>query len=977
MAKDFKTRSFAIKKRQIEADVFNFISLRRGVKERKARSKYKELFSYSISKKLNTSQQKVATSFAPETLVVAGAGTGKTSALIGRAKYLIADGRVKGSETLLLAFNKKAATEITERAEQLGLDVVSRTFHGFARQVISKSVQEFGDTSPSDFNSFESLEGIAFSKEKDLTDFINSFYKSGLDESSRNLLQQFFSQLLVPYFEHDKFQNIEEYAQFVRSGIPLTLAGDRVKSHGEWLISNYLFCNQIPYEYEAPFKETKGTGLWYRPDFELFSGIYIEYFGVDKNNKTLPWINAEKYVEEMNSKIATHALHKTHLIKLSYQDLLDGKLLDKLTKNLEDLQIPIRPLDDAAILDAANKAGYTNKLFKLTQRFLGFYRAANCDGSDLIKNCKTERELVFARIFLLLYEQYLKELARLKQTDFTGLIIEATKILNATQEFLPFKHIMVDEFQDISKDRWSLIESLRANNPSVEFTFVGDDWQAINEFAGSDPEIMIRLGNWELKREQLFLNETFRMPQSLCQYSGEFVMKNSRQIPKALIAKGDTATHENSLNFYWNTDLLIHIDNLKKVIENIGSDATDPNCELFIVARYNKNLPKLFEVDDLWAGPISISTIHRSKGLEADHVIVLDVNSSGPGFPSLIQDDPLLDLVRDRDFSYPHASERRVFYVGITRARKATHIVSSIKAPSTFALEIRESGIGQHLGFEESKTSNCPSCGSGWLIENDKVRGLGCTNWPVCKFRTPACLICGEPTEMDLSYPEIYSCEAHPIEGVKRCKKCVFGAYEVKSGKRGKFFGCHLWISTGCPGSADLPVNSELRPLERKAIVSTTPKMSSDPLAEKTGEPLSRSGKRWSREEDLLAVELLNTGSEVEAIAENLGRRATAIRGRFVNWIQLTEPRLNLQIDKKSSDYERHDQQWTDFEKIELLKMWKEECGLIEIMETLQRPKHQLILMLFDLKQFKLAQQHIRAIEHHHSGIDSVRLSKK
>ncbi len=288
MAKNLIPRSLAIKKRQIEVDVFNFISLRRGVKERKARSKYKELFTYTLTKKLNKSQQKVATSFAPETLVVAGAGTGKTSALLGRAKYLITDERVKGPETLLLAFNKKAAEEIAERAEKMDLDVVSRTFHGFARQVIIKSVNQLGEASPSDFNSMESLEGIAFSKDKDLIEFIEKFYDQGIDENTKKLLQQFFSQLLVPYFQHDEFKNIEEYAQFVRSGIPLTLSGDRVKSHGEWLISNYLFCNQVPYKYEAPYEETKGSGLWYRPDFSLFQGIYIEYFGIDRNNQTLP-----------------------------------------------------------------------------------------------------------------------------------------------------------------------------------------------------------------------------------------------------------------------------------------------------------------------------------------------------------------------------------------------------------------------------------------------------------------------------------------------------------------------------------------------------------------------------------------------------------------------------------------------------------------------------------------------------------------
>lgn len=959
MARKLTPRSIAIKKRQIEVEVFNFISLRRGVKERKARSKYKELFTYTLTKKLNKSQQKVATSFAPETLVVAGAGTGKTSALLGRAKYLITDERITGPETLLLAFNKKAAEEIAERAEKMDLDVVSRTFHGFARQVIIKSVNQLGKASPSDFNSMESLEGIAFSKDKDLIDFIEKFYDQGVDEETKNLLQRFFSQLLVPYFQHDEFKNIEEYAQFVRSGIPLTLSGDRVKSHGEWLISNYLYCNQVPFKYEAPYEETKGSGLWYRPDFTLFQGIYIEYFGIDRNNQTLPWIDSEKYVEEMISKVETHKVNKTSLINLSYQDLLDGKLIIKLEKYLRDFEIPIRPLSTAAILEAANKAGYTSKIFELTKRFLGFYRAADFKGKDLLAKCKTDREKVFGKIFLSLYEEYLSELSRMKQTDFTGLILEATKILNATSEFLPYKHVMVDEFQDISKDRWALIESLKANNPAIEFTFVGDDWQAINEFAGSDPEIMISLGNWEKKREQLFLSETFRMPQSLCEYSGEFVMQNTRQIPKELIAKGETASYGQSLNFYWDTDPITHVENIKKVIAEIGKDALDPNSELFIIARYNRSLPKLSEVDGLWAGPVSISTIHRAKGLEADHVIVLDVNSSGVGFPSLIQDDPLLDLVRDQDFSFPNASERRVFYVGISRARKATHVISSIKAPSTFALEMHKSESGEHIGFEESKISNCPSCKSGWLIKKEKVRGLSCTNWPVCKFKTPPCLICGEPTEMDVDTPNIYNCENHPRDGVKRCKKCDLGAYEVKTGRNGIFFGCHLWMSTGCRGSESLSEISELKPL---------PKIKSESLISDGKSVDNRSGKRWTLEEDLLALSLFDKGLDIQEIADELGRKASAIQGRFVRWIELSDPKLKVQIEKKSVDYKNHDEEWTDTDRDELLSLWESGIDLIHITEKLERPKHQIINTLFELEVFEIDLQYQQIIRDYYAS---------
>lgn len=200
-------------------------------------------------------------------------------------------------------------------------------------------------------------------------------------------------------------------------------------------------------------------------------------------------------------------------------------------------------------MDAANEVGYTNKLIKLFTKFLGFYRAGNFEVEVIMSKCKSEREKVFMQIFLDFYRAYLDVLKSNKQTDFTGLILEATKILNSSEKFVPFKHVMVDEFQDISKDRWQLVEGLRKSNPNIEFTFVGDDWQAINEFAGSDPEIMISLGNWDKKREQIFLADTFRMPQTLCESSGEFIMQNTRQIPKQLIAKGDTAGNAESLFF--------------------------------------------------------------------------------------------------------------------------------------------------------------------------------------------------------------------------------------------------------------------------------------------------------------------------------------------------------------------------------------------------------------------------------------------
>jgi hypothetical protein len=210
---------------------------------------------------------------------------------------------------------------------------------------------------------------------------------------------------------------------------------------------------------------------------------------------------------------------------------------------------------------------------------------------------------------------------------------------------------------------------------------------------------------------------------------------------------------------------------------------------------------------------------------------------------------------------------------------------------------------------------------------------------------------------MDVDTPSIYNCENHPKDGVKRCKKCDLGAYEVKTGRNGNFFGCHLWMSTGCRGSESLSEISDLKPL---------PKIKSDSVSGVGEVSGSRSGKKWTLEEDLLALTLFNSGNNLEEIGDQLGRKATAIQGRFVRWIEMAEPRLQIQISKKSVEYENHEDAWTEPQKVQLLSLWEQTLSLVDITEKLQRPKHQIIITLFELDQFELSDKHIKAVEDHY-----------
>jgi hypothetical protein len=210
---------------------------------------------------------------------------------------------------------------------------------------------------------------------------------------------------------------------------------------------------------------------------------------------------------------------------------------------------------------------------------------------------------------------------------------------------------------------------------------------------------------------------------------------------------------------------------------------------------------------------------------------------------------------------------------------------------------------------------------------------------------------------MDVRTLSIYNCENHPKDGVKRCKKCDLGAYEVKAGRNGNFFGCHLWMSTGCRGSESLSEISDLKPLS---------KIKSESVSGLSGVSGSRSGKRWTLEEDLLALTLFNGGNDLEEIGARLGRKATAIQGRFVRWIEMAEPRLQVDIVKKSVEYENHEEEWTEPERAQLLSLWEQALSLVDITEKLQRPKYQVIVTLFELDQFELSDKHIKAVEDHY-----------
>jgi DNA helicase-4 len=762
------------------------VSIKRRVKESRDKKYFKELFNEIEKFALSESQVNAATSHAKETLVIAGAGSGKTSLLIGRAKYLIESNRAEPENILMMAFNKDAAKEINERSKALNLNIEATTFHAFGNKIIRN---QKGNSK------------VMFSEDHEIEKFISNIVSDSKNLKLIECLREFFLYQMVPIKNFDEFKDLSEYAAFIRSSVPYTLNNERVKSHGEWLIANFLYANSIQYQYESLYEDFSAKDV-HKPDFTIINNkqkIYIEYFGITKDGKTSPEINREKYHETKIWKRNIHKKNGTTLIELTFQDLLDGNLLKKLELELSKLKVKHKRVSDIDLLEAANQVGYQTKFNKLLGVFLKHVRSQNLSNSEIENRAaNSKRSIVFLDIFKLVRNEYESLLRKHNQPDFPDLIHGAISRIEQKLVELNYSHLLIDEFQDISADRNMLIESIKSAIPDIETTYVGDDWQSIYSFAGSDISIMRKASRPKMNRKVVALKETYRMPQIIASASSQFVMKNDSQIEKKIESIHDKV---NSLNFYWDIaendpDLAI-----EALIKKLGNICNNKNLDLYVLARYSNNLPSKKLVDKLWKGPVTISTIHKAKGLEADYVILMDLKQDNRGFPSTIIDDPILKLVLPEKEDFKYAEERRLFYVALTRAKIACHVISPLNEPSIFALELYEDGIGNHFGKGES--IKCPVCNSGYLITNLKYESIGCSNSPLCSFKTPTCSECNKYTNLISLKPVKYVCKNHKNIKINNCERCAFGAYVKRSyrnkiGKKEFFYSCHMWSINRC-----------------------------------------------------------------------------------------------------------------------------------------------------------------------------------
>ena len=691
----------------------------------------RELFDTIESNPLTDEQRLAVVTDEDATLVLAGAGSGKTSVIVAKAAHLVRRGIRQPDEILLMAFGKDAAAEMASRIkERTGTSVDAMTFHSLGNDIIRKAEGGVPALAPhaSDDVQFRDL----------LKDILKTEIAAQPDLAA--LLLKWFSEQCLPYRSEWDFSTWSEYIEYVEAHEPRTLKGEVVKSFEEWEIANWLHLNGIAYVYEPSYEHElpKNNRRAYTPDFRLTeSGVYIEHFGVRRSRgsdgkdilTTAPCIDREAYLADMKWKRQVHREHGTKLIETYSYEKVEGCLTSALEEKLKPFATP-DPVPPEDMFDRLFELGQIDEFTQTLGTFLRHFKGSGIT----VEQCRRRAEgsgdrargLAFLKIFEAMLEAYEGRLG--DRIDFEDMIARATGHLKSGRFRSPYRHLLVDEFQDISAGRARLLLELKKQHRDARIFAVGDDWQSIFRFTGSDIHLMRNFGREfggvhagsDGVHSIVDLGRTFRSVDRIALAARKFILRNPSQITKKVVPAAKTGTPAISV---WHYGRRGEAKALAAALNDIPAAAKGKSSVL-LLGRYRFVKPgNLAELRSSHPGlSIRFMTVHSSKGLEADHVVILRANSGSMGFPSEITDDPLLDLVLPEPEEFGHSEERRLFYVALTRARWTASILADRQRPSVFVRELLEDpryGVVQS-GSAGIAAHRCGVCGGRMLARTSR-----------------------------------------------------------------------------------------------------------------------------------------------------------------------------------------------------------------------------------------------------------------
>jgi len=781
--------------------------------------------------KLDDEQRRAVVTDDDYCLLVAGAGAGKTTTMAAKVKYLVEKQHVNPEEIIVISYTRKAIGELKDRINQ-GLRIPAEicTFHKFAYDIVKRFSSEPPEVNLSSYKIiFDMLEKAVFHNKplmRNLVLFMGYYFDLTEDVFKFDNLDQYHMYKAAQDYETLK-SGLGEYIKKVeqqRSKRVKTITGEYLRSMQEVQIANFLYLNGLDYEYEKVYPyDSPSKSKKYTPDFYITQGehtAWLEHYALTEGgyNRLFTPQQIAKYKKAIRDKRALHASYHTTLLE-TWSLYTDRRpLLDHLKETLEKEGFVLKPRNLDEVYKKIVETGKDKYIYKLVFFMMNFIEQYKTTGYDAggfeILRSKTDnpRTLLFLDIAEQVYHHYQTTLKQKNQIDFADMINDAHAYLREIERQnieLPYKYIIIDEFQDIARQRFNLTKRL-SEITKAKVVAVGDDWQSIYAFSGSDITLFTRFLELMGAGTELKITHTYRNSQELIDIAGGFVQKNSAQIRKQLISpkhlKDPVVIREFDDSFKPMNALASQLEMvIGEIIKEFGVKSS-----ILLIGRYNYDMYKLFNTKRFSELPnnrvkseaypdanITFMTAHSSKGLGFDNVILINMFEGKFGFPCQIEDDPIMKLVTYEDNSMPYAEERRLFYVAMTRTKNRVYIMTPQRKPSRFLIELIQDYNLPHsdeLNMQVVDLFNlrCPLCGFPLKYEFNKNYGLNlwiCTNdVEVCDFMT--------------------NDKVHKHD-IFKCPKCKDGYMIVKmSPKSGNvFYGCTNYFNseTQCTNMISLP----------------------------------------------------------------------------------------------------------------------------------------------------------------------------
>ncbi len=632
-------------------------------------------------------------------LVIAGAGTGKTSTIVAKVMYLLKTQQYAPNELAIFSFTKASASELKNRIRNAtGSQIYTATFHAMALRIVSsveRCTPKINNSPPEAIiKQMLSIQNLT----KNEIQTVCKYVLLGGDH-----IRSEFS-----------FLTASDYLLHLDQHLPRTIDGQKVSNYGELVISNLLTIYGIDYIY---YPKTHNF---------LIAGhnLYIEYYSINHNGDTPCYFfgNQHNATIQSSSKELDYLRNQyrsnAKVIQCYSYQLFDGSLEHYLIDTLQKYGINGSICDSQALWDYAfvQRPYLMTRLAKNISSIMTLMSSKNCSVQDLSAMidktwgtyCINPHFFSVLDIFHTHYDQIL---SATNSTTFDMLLAKATHYIKTGKYIHRYKYVIVDEYQDISQAQYDFLQALRHSH-SYSLLAVGDDWQSIYGFNGSRVSYIMDFEQYWGPSYISKIETTYRFPQSLVDIGGKFIMQNPRQIQKNIHAK--TTIHDPLA--------ILYADKKTPSISLVAQalDTLPLKSSVFLLGRNNKDWEKIKEdslyFEDGENGSILYSrrpdlsiqymSVHSSKGLEADNVILINVIDDRYGFPNQTASHPVVDLLIDLEDPYPHAEERRLFYVAMTRTRNRVFIITERGKESVFVHDL----IRDNPDIIERSTK-CPRCG--------------------------------------------------------------------------------------------------------------------------------------------------------------------------------------------------------------------------------------------------------------------------